>query len=133
MARYHAKEGQVYMSVNSTDAASPVSSMSAWSLSLARDRVEVTAFGDTNKQFVQGLPDISGTFSGFWDDTESDIVTGSESANGVKLYLYPDAANAETKYHYGPAWVDISDISADNSGAVTISASFVSNGAWGDN
>lgn len=105
--------------------------MSAWSISLARDRVEVTAFGDTNKQYVQGLPDVSGTFSGFWDDTEDTMFTAADSADGTKIYLYPDAANAATKYWYGPAFLDISDVTTEVSGAVTAAGTFIAKGNWG--
>ena len=130
MARYHGKEGQIYMSTTGSGTAVPVVSLTQWSLSQARDRVDVTAFGDTNKQQVQGLPDISGSITGWWNDTEATPFTAEASADGTKLYLYPDAANAETKYWYGPAFVDIQAVETDVNGAVSLSLSFVANGAW---
>lgn len=104
--------------------------MATWSLSLAKDRFDVTAFGDANKQKVQGLAEVSGSFSGFWDDTEDTLFTAADSADGTKIYLYPDAANAESKYHYGPAWLDISEVAADVNGSVNVSGTFEANGAW---
>jgi len=91
--------------------------------------VDVTSFGDANKTYVQGLPDIKGEMSGFFDDTSDAFFDGAESSDGVKLYLYP-SSNAPTVYHYGPAWLDAS-IATPVSGAVTVKGSFVANGSWG--
>lgn len=129
MARYSGRKGLVYMSPSGTGTAVSVIALSKWSLSMARDKVDVTAFGDTNKQYVFGFADISGALSGFWDDTSDALYDGSGSADGVKLYLYP-SSDALTKYWYGPAWVDFS-IDVDGSGAATVSSSIAGAGTWG--
>jgi len=129
MARYHGKVGVVYMSTTGTGTASSVTAMKSWSLNMPTDKVEVTAFGDSNKQYVQGLPDVSGSLSGWWDDTDDTLYDSMTSSDGVKLYLYPSSGVA-TKYFYGPAWVDFS-INVASDGAVEVSADFVANGAWG--
>lgn len=129
MARYHGKKGQVFSSVTGSGAAALVASLSAWTLDMATDKVEVTSFGDANKTYVQGLRDIKGTVSGFWEDSQDVLFDGSESADGVKLYLYP-SSDAPSVYFYGPAWLDAS-INVGVSGAVTLSANFVANGSWG--
>jgi hypothetical protein len=85
----------------------------------ATDKIEVTAFGDLNKTYVQGLPDLQGSFKGFWDDTESKPFTGASSTDGVKMYLYP-SSDAPTKYWYGPAWLDVT-MDVPVSGSVSIS------------
>ena len=103
--------------------------MATFTLNSPTDKVEVTAFQDTNKVYVQGLADISGELSGFWDDTSDVLYDASKSDDGVKMYLYP-SSDAMTKYFYGPAWVDFS-LESGVSAAVTISGSFVANGAWG--
>lgn len=129
MARYHGKKGVVYMSTTGTGNASPVIAMASWSLDMSTDTVEVTAFGDVNKSYVQGLKDLKGSISGFWDDTETKPFVGADSPDGVKIYLYP-SSDATTKYWYGPAWVSAS-VDADNGDAVKVSMDFVANGAWG--
>jgi len=129
MARYHGNKGAVYSSITGTGTATAVASLSKWSLNMATDKVDVTAFGDLNKTYVQGLRDVKGTLSGFWEDSHDVLFDGSESTDGVKLYLYP-ASTAPTVYFYGPAWLDAS-IDVGVSGAVTLSGSFVANGAWG--
>jgi hypothetical protein len=95
---------------------------------MATDKVEVTAFGDTNKVYVQGLRDIKGTISGFWDSADDSLFDASESADGMKLYLYP-ASTAPTIYFYGPAFLDAS-IAVSVTGAVTVTGNFAANGAW---
>jgi hypothetical protein len=130
MARYHGRRARVMMSTSGAGNASEVIALRTWNLDMAVDTVEVTSFGDVNKTYVQGLPDASGGFEGFWDNAESKIWTGVQSGDGVKLYMYPDFTNAPTKYVYGPAWVSAS-IETAVDGAVSISATFAANGAWG--
>jgi hypothetical protein len=105
-----------------------IASLSKWSLNMATDKVDVTAFGDTNKTYVQGLRDIKGQLSGFWDNADDSLFDGSDSTDGVNLYLYPSSSYTST-YFYGPAWLDAS-IDVSVSGAVTVSGDFVANGAW---
>jgi len=129
MARYHGKTGVVYMSTTGTGTAVPTTAFKSFTLNMPTDKVEVSAFGDTNKQYVQGLADVSGDLSGWWDDTFDSLYDAAASTDGIKLYLYP-SSSATTKYWYGPAWVDFS-ISTANDAGVEITGSFVANGAWG--
>ena len=55
-----------------------------------------------------------------------------DSANGCKLYLYPDVTNIATAYHYGPALID-GKMEAQVNGAIKITGTFVANGNWGRN
>jgi hypothetical protein len=129
MARYHGKKGVIYISTSGSGAAVAAVALNSWSLNMPTDKVEVTAFGDSNKQYVQGLPDATGQLGGWWDDTSDALYDASRSADGVKLYLYP-SSDAPTKYWYGPAWVDFS-IDTGHDKGVAVSAAFVANGAWG--
>jgi hypothetical protein len=128
MARYHGKGGVVYMSSTGSGTAINVASLSEWTLNMATDKVEVTAFGDANKTYVQGLKDITGSLSGFWEDSQDALFDGADSSDGVKVYLYPSSL-APTVYFYGPAWVDAS-INVGVNGAVGITANMVANGSW---
>lgn len=131
MAVYHGKSGIVYISTTGTGTASNVVNQTAWTLDLSTDLVETTSFGDSNKTYVQGLRNIQGTLSGFWNDTESKLFTGSTSTDGVKIYLYASSA-ATTKYAYGPAWLSVT-METGVADAVQVNASFSANGAWGVN
>lgn len=129
MPRYSGSKGVIYGSATGAGTASAMVSLSNWTLDMATDKYENTSFGDANKTYVQGLRDIKGTVSGFWDTANDSLFDGAESADGVKLYLYP-SSNAPTFYFYGPAWLDAS-IAVPVSGNITVSGNFVANGAWG--
>lgn len=128
MAVYHGRKGVVYISTTGTGTATNVIKLTDWSLNMETDTVEVTSFGDTNKTYVQGLPDVQGSLSGFWDDTEDKLFTAASSTDGCKVYLYP-SSDAVTRYFYGPAWLSVSIQSAIGD-AVKINSSFRANGAW---
>ena len=134
MARKHGSKGQVAL-IDSSPAV-VLASLNRWTLDTARDRVDVTSFGDTNKVYVQGLPDIKGTLGGFYDPGEGSPLAGgnleifeiSEGEEAVALRLMPTTAMPDL-FWSGPAFLDASiDVSA--TGAITISGSFVAAGAW---
>lgn len=129
MSRYHGSHGLVLLSTTGTGVAATAVSLSQWSLDRSTDKVDVTAFGDPNKQYVQGLPDIKGSLAGWFDSADDALFDGADSADGVKLYLYP-SSQATTIYHYGPAWLDAS-IAVDVKGAISVKGSFVAAGSWG--
>jgi hypothetical protein len=130
MAVYHGRRGSILISTTAAGAASALLSQTEWSLDMPTDRVETTAFGDSNKTYVQGLRDISGSFSGFWNDAESKLFTAAQSSDGIRMYLYPDLTNAPSKYAYGPAWLDAS-VTTGVAAAAATSGTFAANGAWG--
>lgn len=132
MARYHGKTAAIYISTTGAGAASQLSVMTDWSLDGTTEKVDVTAFRDANMVRVQGLADRKGTFSGFWDDTDTKLYAAAESADGCRLYLYPDVVNKPTSYFYGPAWVDFS-FNVGVKDAVKVTGNWVANGAWGRN
>lgn len=129
MARYHGSKGVIYLSTTGAGTATTTVGLSGWTLDLSTDKSDVTAFGDPNKTYVQGLKDIKGTVSGFLDDTSLNLFTAADSTDGAKLYLYASSA-APTMYWYGPAWLDAS-ISVPANGPAALSGNFVANGAWG--
>lgn len=128
MSAYHGKKGLVYVSASGSGDARSVVRLSDWSVDMATDTVEVTSFGDTNKAYVQGLPNISGSLAGFWDDTEDQLFTAAAASDGCKMYIYP-SSDSMSKYLYGPAWLSVSLTGAVGD-AVKVSASFVANGTW---
>jgi hypothetical protein len=117
------------MSTTGAGTASTVLALSSWSLDRTTDTIDVTSFGDSNKTYVQGLPDVKIQFSGFWDDTETKPFSAADSATPVKFYLYPSTDNTGA-YFYGVAWVSAS-MSTAVSGAVQITGSAVAGGSWG--
>jgi hypothetical protein len=117
------------MSTTGSGTAATILNIRSFSLDFATDKVEVTAFGDVNKVYVQGLPDVTGEIEFFFDDADASLYTASRSTDAVKMYIYP-SEDALTRYFYGTAWVDFS-IEGAVDGAVQGSISFQAAGAWG--
>jgi len=123
VSRRHGRNAQVYVGVTNGAAASPCTFQSAWSIAMAVDDVDVTAFGDSNKVYVAGLPDASGDFSGFWDDVTSQTYIAATDGLPRNFYLYADATNDVNVYFFGTAIMDYA-IDTSVSGAVTVKASW---------
>ena len=125
---YHGRSGVVYMSTSGAGTAAAVVQLSEWSLDRSTDTVDVTSFGDSNKVFVQGLPNLQGSISGFWDSDTDTLFDAAESSSAVKMYLYP-ASTAPSVYFFGTAWVSAS-ISVGVNAAVAINGTFVAASSW---
>lgn len=71
--RIHGKNGQVLMDETGGSPYTPtiLADVDAFTLDLSKDRAEVSAFSDTNKQRVTGLPDFSGTIGFLWNSASS--------------------------------------------------------------
>lgn len=106
----------------------PVASMNSWTLSMARDKADVTAFGDPNKVYVQGLPDIKGTIGGWFDTDETTIFDVALGDTSAFLKLTPSTL-FPTFLWKGLAWLDAS-IDVKATGAVAVSGNFVAAAGW---
>lgn len=127
--RLHGAHGQVKMDPLGTTTPVVVASLNSWDLDMATDKVPVTAFGDPNKVYVQGLPDIKGSYGGFYDPVDGLVIFSVVFGTAKPaLELYPDAAQT-TKKFAGRALMD-SKISVSSDGAVTVGGSFVAAGPW---
>jgi len=116
------------MSSTGSTAARAVVSVASWSLDMSQDKIDVTAFGDTNKVTVAGLRGLAGTFDGFWDDEASQLFAGAHSDDGVNLYLYPSSL-VMSYYAGGAAWIDCS-LSTGVNEAIKITSKFEARGSW---
>lgn len=129
MARRHGSKGQVKMDATGGDVAVEVAALNSWSLDLARDKEDVTCFGDTNKQYVLGLPDIQGDIGGIWDEEFSpDFIRVALGDVPVMLELVPSTITP-THLFKGLAYLD-AGIECAADGAVTIKGTFVGAGPW---
>lgn len=126
--RKHGSQGQIKLDPAATTPVL-VADLNNWTLDMARDQVDVTAYGDTNKQYVLGLPDVKGTYGGWWTTVSSPPLF--EIATGVApclLNLVP-SADEPTFFFEGQAYLDAS-IACPVGGAVSISGNFVAAGPW---
>lgn len=132
MARIHGYNGKVEWDPAGGTSFVELGDASKFTLDMTRERARVTAFGDTNHQKVQGLPDFTGTISAFWNINTSPtlfgVVLGTVAPN---LRLIPNRLEP-TGYFQGLAYLDGS-IDADVNGPVTIASSFDAAGNWTKN
>ena|SRR5580765_958994 len=129
--RLHGKNGAVKM--DPTGVGGPtavvVASLNKWDLDMAKDHVKVTCFGDTNHVYVDGLPDIKGTYGGMYDPADGlvifDVVHGTVAPF---LEMIPDMTTPTVMWS-GKGLMD-GKVTVDANGAITIGGSFVANGPW---
>lgn len=129
MARFKGSGGDVYVDQSSggASAATPMRYVSKWTLDGETEQVEVTAFGDTTKTFISGLPNAQGTISGFADNTATTgttaLFTMSQSGVARKTYFYPTTPSTSGPYWFGTCNWSVS-VETDVAGAVTISGTW---------
>jgi hypothetical protein len=126
--KLHGKNGAIYLT-GPKGTGTKVSNKTAWTLSLARDRVDATVFGDTNKTSLVGLRDISGTFDGLLD-VSGDLLLSATTLDEQAVYLYADDTATPVLVGSGMAFID-AVINASNADAVKISGNFFAQGPWG--
>jgi hypothetical protein len=125
VARLHGRRGRVYLALASGGTAEPLAFLNSWSISFATEKIEVTTFGDDNRVYVAGIPDASGDFAGFYDDSTVQTYTAATDGIARKFYLYPSTLN-NAQYWFGTILPDMS-INGAVSGAVAVSASWNAN------
>lgn len=129
--RLHGKNGRIQMDPTGGSTLVTLGDMTNWSLDAGTDRVDVTAFGDTNKRRVAGLPDYSGNLSGWWNALASSspaYFAAVLAGLPVKLRLIPNILDP-TVYFEGLANVDGGlDVSA--TGAIATKGKWDAAGNW---
>lgn len=109
MARLHGRNGRVYIGIASdTATAEPLPYTATWSVAFSTDTAEVTALGDTVKTYVAGLPDATGSFSGFLDSATAQTYTAATDGLARRFYLYPSTPSSAGPYWFGTVLADFS-------------------------
>ena len=128
--RIHGYKGQVLMDPTGALPGTPVAvaNVNKFTIDMPRDLVEVTAFQDTNKQYVQGLQDYKGTINFWWDAANLALINAALGTVAVTLKLVPQSSDA-TVYFSGKAWISAS-IDVDAKAAVTGTGTWAAAGAW---
>ena len=129
MARIAGTTGRLYVGIASSSAAAePIAYISKMALDFATDDLEVTAMGDVNKVYVAGMPDCSGSFSGFYDDATAQTYTAARDGAARNFYWYPKTPSNTGPYWFGTGLFDFS-IETDINGAVSVSGNFKASSA----
>lgn len=108
--------------------------LDAWTLSLKQDYEEVTQFGDTNKVYVPGMQDVSGSLSGHLDGTDLTLVAASHAATPGMLELAYNTTDtlgspAAALTFSGLSYLDV-EINAAVAKAPTVAGTFRAAGSW---
>lgn len=120
MSRLHGRNGRVYIALASGGTATPLTFVAKWSINFKTDKAKVTAMGDNNQIYVSGLPDASGSFSGWYDDATVQTYTAATDGVARAFYLYPTITNT-AQYFWGTVLGDF-NVESDVDGAVGMSA-----------
>jgi len=105
----------------------PIVSLNTWKASFATDYEDVTCFGDPNKVYIPGLPDISGSLGGFWNSDELALFIAATVTEPGILKLTPNK-NEPDFFWTGPAYLDASiDCSLM---APKVTGNFKAGGPW---
>lgn len=130
--KLHGMGGAIYLGNAVGSGGIRVAAKSEWSLQRNRDYVDSTSFGDPNKTYLAGLPNVQGNFSGFLD-TSGDLMLNSATSGAQTMYLYADdgtmAGHTVVLVAHGPAFIDAS-ITVANTDAAKITGEFRASAAW---
>jgi hypothetical protein len=109
-----------------------VASIKGFTLSMTVEKIPVTCFTDTNRVYVPGLPDLSGTIVGFWNSDDMSLIEASMLTTPGTLELIPHTndPNATTPHKFsGLAYMD-AELDTDVEGAPALSGTFMGAGPW---
>jgi len=95
------------MGLTTAAAASPMPFQASWTINMVTAKSDVTAFGDGNLVYVAGLPDASGDFGGFLDNSTSQTYIAATDGLPRNFYLYWDAVNDPSSYWFGTVLPDL--------------------------
>lgn len=110
-------------------------SIKSWQLSLKTDKINVTCFQDSNKVYVPGMRDVSGSLSGFWNSEDMSLIEATQLAAPGFLELIPHTADMDggtpgAPYAFsGKAYLD-AEIDTDVEGAPALSGDILAAGPW---
>tara|TARA_Y100000052_G_C2921597_1_gene68649 strand:- start:319 stop:738 length:420 start_codon:yes stop_codon:yes gene_type:complete len=106
MAKVKGDVGQVKFD-DAGSSVNPVLGTTSWSMSITKDTQEITAQGDTFKQFVGGLIEGEGTAELLYDDAASgetatfiDGVLTTGDLGTAAFELFPDSSSATKKISF---------------------------------
>ena len=145
MSRIHGRNGIFYLSATSGAAASPVAFLSGWGISWAQSYTDVTPLGAPARLWTSTVPDISGTFSGWYDDGTASSGGGyattyattypfaydpslqayTAAIDGLprNFYLYPNT-NTPSQYFQGVINVTEFDVTSGVTAGVAVTGSW---------
>lgn len=130
--KLHGKNGAIYLGGAAGSGGVKVATKSSWNLQRNRDYVDATVFGEANKTYLAGLPNVQGSFAGILD-VSGDLLLSAATSDAQTMYLYADdnpfSTTSTILVAHGPGLIDAT-IDASNTDAVRITGEFRASGSW---
>ena len=128
----HGKGGAIYLG-GPVGTGVRVATKTEWSLQRNRDYVDATVFGESNKTYLAGLPNVQGAFSGFLD-ISGDLLLNAAQSGATQIYLYADDGTATDTVGVilvanGPGLID-GNVTASLNDAIRYTGEFRASGSW---
>lgn len=118
MAKIHGKSGAVYLGANE------VLEVKSWSYDETVETADATAMGDTEKSYLAGVKDGSGSVTCLWDPDDTTGQNALTTGSSVALNLYPEGEGAGGVELAGTVIVTGRSPSGDLGAVVEISFTF---------
>ena len=133
--KLHGKNGAIYLGgAIGTSGSVKAATKAEWTLQRNRDYVDATTFGDPNKTYLAGLPNVQGTFAGLLDVTAGgDLLLNAAVSDAQQIYLYADdgtgTSGSVILVAHGPGFID-GNVNCTNTDAVRYTGEFRASDAW---
>lgn len=126
--KLHGKNAAIYLGGAKGSGGVKIATKTDWTLRRNRDYVDATTFGDTNRTYLAGLPNVEGTFAGLMD-VSGDLLLNAATSDATQIYLYADDGASPILLANGPGFID-GNINASVTDAVRYTGDFRASGAW---
>jgi len=126
--KLHGKNAAIYLGGAKGSGGVKVASKTDWTLRRNRDYVDATVFGDTNKTYLAGLPNVEGSFAGLMD-TSGDLLLNAATSDSTDIYLYADDGGTPVLIANGPGLID-GNVTSSSTDAIRFTGEFRASGAW---
>jgi hypothetical protein len=126
--KLHGKNAAIYLGGAKGSGGVPVAVKTDWTLRRNRDYVDSTTFGDTNRTYLAGLPNVEGTFAGLMD-VSGDLLLNAATSDATQIYLYADDGASSILIANGPGFIDGS-VTASVTDAIRYTGDFRASGSW---
>lgn len=123
MATTAGSEGKVLVGSNQ------VAEIKSWSLEITSDTVDASIIGTQWRKNQATIKSWSGSFDGFWDDTDTMGQGALTVGSTVTLNLHPEGDATGDTFWTGDAIITSISYNASFDGIVEASFSFTGNGA----
>lgn len=128
--KLHGKSGAIYLG-GAIGVGTKVAAKTEWTLQRNRDYVDATVFGESNKTYIPGLPNLQGTYAGLLD-VSGDLLWSATTSNALLIYLYADdgtLGGTPVLVAHGSGYLDAT-VTGSNTDLVKITGEFRASGSW---